>query len=348
MADAPSHEPKDQTGEKPTPEVLKPRTDDASDSPDAPRDTHITRQFAPRRHQSYQLSHRATFIGLAVVVAILALNAGVLVFVLKGQSRSKTQADQGVVTVSQAALDKLGVNQSDAGKLGVQLVVNPNAKFNGDLTVGGDTSISGQLKLNSKFSANDASLTQLEAGKTSLESLDVNGDGTLTNLNIRKDLVVVGVARLQGPTVMSQLLTVNNNANIAGSLAVGGTLTVSNFHTSSLIIDSTLTIGGHVITSGRLPFASAGPSVGQNGTVSVSGNDAAGTVAVNIGAGGGSGTLVNITFRSPYTNTPHVVVTPVGTSPGNYYVNRSAAGFSIAVAGSVPLGSYAFDYIVEQ
>lgn len=350
MASDPSPEPKDQTAEAPAPEVLKPRADDGSEAsePSAQKaEPRQSRGFAPRRHQTYHPSHKATFIGLAVVVAILALNAGVIAFVLKSQSKSNSQASQGLVQVSQAALDKLGVNQSDVGDLGVQLVVNPNAKFNGSLTVGGDTSIGGELKLNSKFTANDASLAQLEAGKTSLSTLDVNGDSTVSNLNLRQDLLVTGTSRLQGPTVISQLLTVNNNANITGSLSVGGALNVNLLHVGSLVVDSSVTIGGHIITSGAAPAVSGGSALGSNGTVSISGNDQAGTVGVNIGVGAVGGQVASVSFHSRYATTPHVVVTPIG-NVGTFYISRSSGGFNIYVGSGLSPGGYAFDYIVEQ
>ena len=349
MADEPSKEPKERIAEAPAPEVLKPRAADGSETPEATSAPAASteRKLVPRHHQTYHPSHRATFIGLAVVVAILAINAVIIGVVLKGQAKSKSQANQGLVQVSQAALDKLGVNQSSGGDLGVQLVVNPNAKFNGDLTIGGDTSIAGQLKLNSKFTATDASLAQLEAGNTSLQKLDVNGDTTTGNLNLRQDLLVTGTSRLQGPTIMSQLLTVNNNVNIAGTLSVGGTLAVNSLHVSTIIVDSTATFGGHIITSGAAPGVSGGGGLGSNGTVSISGNDQAGTVGVNAGVGASGGLVANVSFHSRYATAPHVVVTPIGNI-GTFYISRTSSGFSIFVGNALSPGGYAFDYIVEQ
>ncbi|HSX36860.1 MAG TPA: hypothetical protein VLG13_01940 [Patescibacteria group bacterium] len=349
MDKKPSTEPKEKTVEPPAPEVLVPRADDGSQAPEAAKAAADAKPLPSKRlHHTYHPSHKATFIGLAVVVAILAVNAGIIGFVIKSQSKDKSKASQGDVTISQSVLDKLGVNRSAVGDLGVALTVSPDARFSGNVTVDKTVSIAGELKLNSKFSATDASLAQLEAGNTSLQKLNVNGDSTVSNLNLRNDLLVTGVSRLQGPVTMSQLLTVNNNANIAGSLSVGGTLSVNSFHAGSIVLDSSLTIGGHVITRGSAPGVGPGPALGQNGTVSISGNDAAGTVAVNIGAGGGGGTLVSIAFRNQYGTIPHVVITPIGASASNFYVNRSVGGFSIAVSGSIPAGSYAFDYIVEQ
>ena len=352
MANAPSSEPKDQTTDTPAPEVLKPRADDGSETSDtstsAPKPEPTTsHKLTPRNHRTYHVSHKATFIGLAVVVVVLALNAAVITFVLKSQSKSKAQSSQGAVTVSQAALDKLGVNQSSGGDLGVQLVVNPDAKFNGKLTIGGDTSIGGQLKLNSKLTATDASLAQLEAGNTSLQKLNVNGDTTTGNLNLRQDLLVTGTSRLQGPTIMSQLLTVNNNVNIAGTLSVGGTLAVNSLHVSTIVVDSTATIGGHIITSGAAPGVSSGSGLGSNGTVSISGNDQAGTVGVNAGVGASGGLVASVSFHSRYATAPHVVVTPIG-NVGTFYINRNSGGFSIFVGNALSPGGYAFDYVVEQ
>jgi hypothetical protein len=356
MAKTPSPESKNQTIEPPAPEVLKPQSDDASQETDEAAVSNYEgtpKTGKPLRHRgSYRPSHKATFIGLAVVVLILAVNAGIIAFVLKGQTKTKSQISQEQVILSPSSLDKLGVSRNSVGDLGLELVVGPDAHFNRKVEVGGDVSIAGQLKLNSKFSANDASLTKLEAGDTSLSQLNVNGDATVSTLNLRKDLNVTGLTRLQGVVTVNQLFTINNSANILGNLAVGGTLSVRAFHAGSLITDGDVVIGGHVITQGVAPGVTRGPSAGSNGTVSISGNDTSGTVAVNTGVGAGDGVVANVAFHNRYSNIPHVVVTAIGGTPGNavwsVYVNRSANGFSIGVNGSLPPGGYAFDYIVEQ
>lgn len=347
MMDHPSSEKKDKMTETPAPEVLRPQTEDESPAPEAA--TSMTPHASPqRRHTTYRPSHKATFIGLAVVVAILAVNAGIIFFVMQGQTTAGTGLNQGQVTLSSGVLDKLGVSRNPVGKSSEELVIGPNSRFNGKVTVGSDVSIAGQLTLNSKFSATDASLANLQAGVTSISQLTVNGDGTVSNLNLRKDLTVLGLTRLQGAVTVSQLLTVNNNVNISGNLAVGGVLSARGFQASSLVSDSTLTIGGHIITRGTAPGVGPGTALGANGTVSISGNDASGTVATNVGTGGGNGILAQVAFRSQYSITPHVVVTTVGPGMGSVYVSRTAWGFSIGVNGAVAPGGYAFDYIVMQ
>lgn len=347
MAKEPS-ESKQQT-DSPAPEVLQPRAKEAPAAVDAA----AAAEAKPAKHlrrATYRPSHKATFISLAVVVVILAFNAGIITFVLKSQNK-KSQGptfDQGSVTLSSDVLNKVGVNRLADGEQGVQLVVNPNAKFNGTLTVAGDTSIGGALKLNSTFSASNASLTQLQAGDTSLQKLSVNGDTSLSTLALRNDLSVTGASHFQGATTFSQLTTVNNNLNVAGSVAIGGMLSVNQFHASALVSDTTLTIGGHVITAGLSPGVSAGPALGSLATVGISGNDASGTISVNTGvAGGGGGAIATVTFHQRFATTPHVVVTP-SANVGSVWVTRSSSGFTLYVSGSMPAGGYVFDYIIEQ
>lgn len=341
---------KNKTTDPPAPEILKAQVDntDSSDNDSTKESSRVNVTLTPR-HAVYRPSHKATFIGIAVVIVILAINAGVITYLMISQGKIDSNANQSEVTLSPEVLDNLGVSRNTVGNSGTELIVNPNSSFKGKMTVAGDVSIAGQLKLNSKFSANDASLTKLEAGDTSLSQLSVNGDGTLTNLNLRNDLSVAGSTRLQGPVTLSQLLTINNSVNISGNLAVGGTLSVRGFQASSLVSDTTLTIGGHVITRGSAPGLSRGPVLNSVDTISSSGNDASGTIALNVGASGiGAGIVANVTFVNPYSTTPHVMVTAVGRGLGDVYVNRSATGFSVGVNNAVSVGGYAIDYIVMQ
>lgn len=338
----PSSETNNKSTEPPAPEVLKPQSDNkTADSKSTPLSDILRKNLKPR-HGIYRPSHKATFIGLAVVVAILLVNAGVIYILMNIQSKNNSEISIGGVKISSDVLDTLGVSRNTVGNTGSELVVNPNARFNGKVTVGGDITIAGELKLNSKLNASSASLAKLQAGDTSLESLNVNGDATVSSLVLRKNLTVAGLTQLQGPLTVGQLLTVNNNMNVSGNLAVGGTLSMGSFQTN------TITIGGHIITNGSAPGVSRGSALGATDTISISGNDTSGTVAVNIGTSNANGILANVSFVNQYGNIPHVVVTAVGRISGSVYVNRSSGGFSIGVNGSLPPGGYAFDYIVMQ
>lgn len=350
MATTPSSDKDNKTAGAPAPEVLQPQSDTSTPNPSpnaAPAGK--TKQPGRLKRGTYRPSHKATFIGLAVVVLILGLNAAVITYVMRGGETANSAVNGNEVVLSPTVLDGLGVSRNAAGSKGTELVVGPDSRFSGKLTVGSDVTIGGQLSLNSKFSAADASLAKLQAGDTSVNQLNVNGDGTVSNFNLRQNLSVAGTTRLQGPVTLNQLLTVANNVNVSGNLAVGGILTARGFQASSLTSDTTLTIGGHVITRGAAPNVGRGPAVGSGGTVSLSGNDAAGTIAVNTGGGAGNGVLAQVAFRNQYGSTPRVVVSAVGgPGMGSLYVTRTVGGFTVGVNGAVPPGGYAIDYIVMQ
>ncbi len=304
--------------------------------------TTVTAPATPKKHIAYRPSHKGTFIGMAVVIAILAANAGIIAFVMRNQAAAEDEKIKNGVTLSAGTLDKLGVSRNPLGNEETELVVGPRSQFKGNVQMAGTLQVGGQLILNSKFTATDASLTKLQAGDTQLQQLNVNGDGTISTLNLRKDLKVAGTTQLQGALTVNQLTTINNNMNVAGNLSVGGSLSVRNFQVS------TLTVAGHLISTGARPSASAGGGTGSNGTAAISGNDTSGTVSVNTGVGAGNGLLASVTFTTKYADTPHVVVTPVGRSVPGMYINRTSAGFTISADGVLPPGGYAFDYVVVQ
>ncbi len=327
--------------EAPTPEVLKPRAVVGSvPVPSTPKPG--SKLGNKPTHRSYRPSHRATFIGLAAVMAILAINALVIGFVLKSHNKSTGLASKGQVSLSASDLNKLGINRSTLGSTNSLLTVAPDAQFKGKLAVEGNTAIGGTVIINGKLSGTDASLTQLEAGNVSVAQLNVNGNGTLNTLNLRKDLAVSGVTQLQGA------LTLNNSAAISGNLTIGGTLSVNTFSARSLTSVSNFTVGGHIITGGPTPGVSRGGATGSNGSVSISGNDASGALSINIGVGAISGTLINVSFVTAYGSIPQVVITPVGVGANFYLSNLTANGFSVAVTSGLPPGGFVMNYIVMQ
>ncbi len=334
----------------PAPEELKPQGE-TEKKPEPTKSDNKKDSKLPKlkRRGSYRPSHKATFLALIVVILILLVNGGVIGFVLVRQSSIKQKVDDSPVAISASALAKLGVNNTPVNDKGITLTVNPNAQFNGNVAVAGSASISGQLTLNNKFSATSASFNNLQAGNTSLSQLNVNGDGTLSSLNLRQNLAVAGATQMQGTVTISQMLTAAS-VEVTGNLAVGGTISVNNVNALNLAVDGTFTIGGHVVTSGSAP----GVSGGTCGGVTNSGNDASGTIFVPVGAGGCSGTIATLYFRNSYGNIPHVVISPVNVGSGvpagtTFYISSvSASGFSVGVSGTLTHGGYDIDYIVEQ
>lgn len=338
------------TASAPAPEVLQPRSAEgaAATTTPATKLAATSEEGKKLRRRTYRPSHKATFVALAVVVAILAVNAVVITLVLKNKAKSD-QANSEQVTISADVLSKIGVNKSTIGSSSALLTVDPDAKFNGKITAAGEVNLAGDLKLNSKMNANEAAIARLQAGNTSLSQLDVNGNSTLSALLLRSTLTVNGSTTLQGTVTISKLLTINDSLNVQGNVAIGGTLTTATFTARNLASTSTLTIGGHIITAG--PSPSVGPgggALGSNGTVSISGNDSAGVISINIGVGASAGTLANIAFKTQFSTVPRIVITPVGV-PGSFYItNPSIGGFSVAVGSGLPAGGYAINYIVQQ
>ena len=331
----------------PAPEALQAQTAGVADPTGASGLAAVKANLKGRRG-TYKPSHKGTFIGLAVVAGILALNGGVVWYFLRGNTPNNNGINRTEVTLSTESLEKLGVSRNSVSDQGTILTVGPASTFNNKVKLESDVTVAGQLILNNALNASSANLAKLQAGETVVNQLNVNNDASVSTVNVRKDLNVASAAKFQGPVTMSQLLTISNNVNIIGNLAVGGSLSVRSFQASSLVTDTTLTIGGHILTRGSAPAVSQGPAVGPTGNVSISGNDAAGTVAANVGVGGSSGIIANVTFKYAYTNTPHVVITTVGSGLGTVYVNRTSTGFSIGINSAMPPGGYAFDYIVMQ
>lgn len=296
----------------------------------------------------YRPSHRATFISLGVIIVILAINATVIGFLISNQSSKSSKSNVSSINLTPNVLSKLGVNSSQIGNANEQLIVDPNAQFNSSLAVAGSVKIGGQLHLNSTFTATNANLTQLQAGNTALSSLNVNGNSTVTDLSARNNLSVQGTADFQGNVNVGQLLTIDQSAAVANNLSVGNVLTANTIDTSKLIISGPFSLGDHIVTVGSTPTIHSGNALGSNGTVSISGDDAAGIVNINTGTNATSGTLFYLTFNSSYSTTPVIVITPVGVGGSFYVTNPSSNGFNVMVGNNLPVGNYSIDYIVEQ
>lgn len=301
------------------------------------------------RGASYRPSHKATFVGIGIVLMILTINAVVIAFLSSGQGNSAAQANRKDVTLSTTTLNSLGVSRNSVGSQGTELTIGPDTQFNGQVVVGGDADIQGKLKLKGTFIAPDASFVSLKAGKAAFSKVNINGDATASSLVLRKDMTIAGTSRVQGPAVFSGLMTVNNSLNVAGNLSVGGVLSTRNFQANSLTSTSTLTIGGHIITRGPGPSIGKGGGVSGVATVSGSGNDTAGTIAITLGVGASAhGSLASVGFTNAYNGTPRIIVSPFDGSLGSFYVEKSNTGFTVYTNSTLSTGSYGFDYFVVQ
>ena len=185
----------------------------------------------------------------------------------------------------------------------------------------------------------------------------------------RGDLSVAGTLKVGGPLNLPSLdagagtfdeLTVDNNLSVAGNLTLQGSITVSGatsfkdlsvgqLSATTLQIAGDLSFGRHLTSGGSTPSKSNGSALGGGGTASVSGNDTAGTIAINTGSSPPAGCFVTINFVNKYNDTPAVIISPVGSASGSldYYVNRSSTNFSVCTSNAPAAGTnYNFDYLV--
>ena len=263
--------------------------------------------------QRRPVNRKALLVALAIILLLLLLAGGAYTVL---RMTSKKTVTTTTVTVNTQSLDNGTLNKltAQAGTpIKQQLVISPDTIFKNSVTIH--------------------------------NGLDTSGD-----VNIGGNLSVKGTSTLQGS------VGVNGNLAVHGSLSVSGALTapslnVGNLGITNLTASGSLSFGGHLIPSGATP--SGTPSVAASGgTVTVSGNDTAGTVTITTG---GSATLAGemaiISFHTAFATTPKVQLTPITSSAAGlrYYATRSPGFFTIDTATAPDTSTnYVFDYLVTQ
>jgi hypothetical protein len=251
---------------------------------------------------------------IAGVVVGCLLIAGGIFWLVKLQTKPQPKPATHIVINTQS-LDNGTLNKltnPNDGTVSQQLTITPDTLFKSSVTVQGTTKL---------------------AATTVAGTLGVNGDVTL-----------------------AKALTVNGSTTLSGNVTVAGQLTTLSFATGSLSattlnLTGDATLGGHLIPTGANP--SIKPSVATNGgTVTISGNDTAGTITINVSSAlPHSGEFAIITFKKPFNTTPKIQITPLNAAASElrYYATASPTFFTID-SSSIPTagGSYVFDYLVTQ
>ncbi len=239
-------------------------------------------------------------------------------------------------TLNQEDFAQLAQEQAEIDKTNKKLNIRANSIFNGSMLVKSSLDVQGQLRVGQEMTLND---------------LAIAGQGTVNNLEIQQDLNVEGETRLNGSALIQESLSVNQDITVAGSGTFADTLTARSIEAGDLRFNGILRTNGHIVTGGPQTGANRGQAVGSGGTVSVNGNDTAGTVTINTGGSPSAGILVSVQFGSPYTAIPRVNVTPVGVAAGavDWYITRTRTGFKIGASNPPPAGSsFSFDYFIAE
>jgi cytoskeletal protein CcmA (bactofilin family) len=263
---------------------------------------------------------------LFILLIILSAATGTILY-LKASNQANNAGSSPSQSLSQTELSQLADSDVTVGGPQSTLNVQSNAVFSGSVLVHSNLQVAGTLQV-----GNSAANTGLR----------VTGNSTFDDVQITKSLALTGNGSIQGQ------LNVQGNLGVTGSGTFNGNISAPQITVSTIQLNGDLDLTHHIDAGGSTPSRSYGTALGSGGSASVSGSDTAGSVTINTGSSPAVGCFVTITFTAPFNSTPHIVITPVGSSAAGlaYYINRSTTNFSICTTSTPPSSvSFGFDYI---
>lgn len=261
-----------------------------------------------------------------VLVLVVAAVVGALAFLQS--KRNNTSFNISSQTLDQKALEQLANSDATIGSSSQVLNVQSSAIFAGKVLIRDTLEVAGGLQI---------------GGNLSLAGVTVSGSSSFGQVQVSKNLTVIGDTALQG------VLTVQKSLNVSGGGTFSGPLSAPQLTVTSLQLNGDLLLNHHLTAGGANPSRSNGSALGSGGTSSVSGSDTSGSISINTGSGASAGCFITVSFASRFNSTPRVLLTPVGSGAAsiNYYVNRSTSSFSVCAANTPPSNSsFAFDYFI--
>jgi len=160
--------------------------------------------------------------------------------------------------------------------------------------------------------------------------LQVNGTGSQRGINSVVAGAIAGSFSNNSASVAT--LNVNNSGSNAGILSNSGGFGIQDVSASGISISAGLSVGGHVTASGTTPAVSC-----TGGSVSISGDDFAGSITVNSTCTGFAN--VTVTFTSAFLSTPKCVGS-IGTGASGVNLNVSASTTNIIFQNSNNTGFF--------
>lgn len=266
-----------------------------------------------------------------LVLFLLILVVAGAVLVIMAMSAKEEKLDPTAIdsqSLSSETLKQLSNTDATVGDPKQVLNVQSNAIFAGKVLVRDNLEVAGTIRV---------------GGALSLPGITVSGESNFDQINVQKALNIGGDASISGQ------MNVKRNLAVSGTGTFGGAITAPQVSTSALQLLGDLTLTRHLVIGGSTPGRTIGSAVGNGGTASVSGADTSGSININTGSGPGAGCFVTVNFTVRYNNTPHVLLTPVGSDAGsiNYYITRNSSSFSVCTTNVPPANaSFGFDYFV--
>jgi cytoskeletal protein CcmA (bactofilin family) len=266
---------------------------------------------------------------LLLFVAVLLIAGAVFVaaWVANRGSDKPTVQTQ---SLTEDALKQLANNDVTVGQPKQILNVQSNAVFAGKVLIQDSLEVAGPIQV---------------GGSLSIPGITVSGSSIFDEVQINKTLSVAGDSAFQGQ------LSVQKSLSVAGGGTFGGAISAPQITANTLQLNGNLNLTHHIAAGGATPGRSNGGNLGSGGTTNVGGSDSAGSVNINTGVGASAGCFVTVNFTQRYNETPHVLLTPVGSAAASldYYVNRNTSSFSICTASTPPSSSnFGFDYFVVE
>lgn len=265
-----------------------------------------------------------------IVFIIILIIALILVFIFWRINRNSTVIDNNNVSfesLSQESLDDLRNKDASIGDAKQTLTIASNSIFNGRVLVRDSLDVAGTINV---------------GGALSLPGITVSGTSNFDEVEVSSNLTIGGDAAIQGT------LSVLQSLSVTGGASFGGPISAPALNIQTLSLSSDLQLNRHIDAGGGIPGSARGSAPGAAGTVSVSGSDTAGTVTVNTGSSTSAGSIVTVNFAVSYNQTPHIVITPVGSPAAgiDYYITKTANSFTIFTTNALPTNtSFSFDYI---
>jgi len=272
-----------------------------------------------RKVNPYLIGFLLVLVVAGVIAAVTYLNS----------QKAPVVPDVANQQLSEDALKQLANSDATVGNNSQTLTIQGNAIITGQTLMRGALNVAGNIQT---------------GGSVTTPNLTVSGTSNLGTAQINSLQVAQNVA-IQGSTTVRDL-------NVAGTSSFSGAMTASQITVTRLILsgNAVLQIPNHISFTGSTPSRTTNNAVlGNGGTLNVNGSDSSGTININTGSNTVAGCFAKITFVQPYTATPHVIVSPVGTGAGltSYYVDRNTTSFSICAATPAPTNqSFSFDYFI--
>lgn len=296
--------------------------------PDATATTEKVVSTAPKKGMGKRLQGLILHINIYVLlfIFILILAGGLVLVSIQRNKKVAGPTTVNTQTLNAEELKELTESEQKVGDPKSTLAIESNAIFSGKVLVRDSLDVAGTIKV---------------GGSLSLPGISVSGESSFDQIRAN-NLNITGNTQIQGQ------LNVQKGITTTGGASFGGPISAPQLTVQSLQLSGDLQITRHIDAGGPTPGKSDGSALGSGGTVSVSGTDTAGTITVNTGGGPGAGCFVTVNFVNKFSNTPHVVITPVGSAAAglNYYINRSNSNFSVCTTNAPSGGqSFSFDYV---